>query len=91
MITLDLLGCLNNFKNRFDLNKYNLFKDSIFINVLANYKNDYFLKEIYDLIIETDYSIPIKYKMSVIILNLRSKIAGIKIIRKIYHIIFKNK
>lgn len=89
LITLDLLGKLDQFAERFDLNKYQKYKDSLFINVLANYKKDHFLKEIYNLVIETNYNIPIKYKIGAVLYQFRNKLAQIKIIRKIYRLIFK--
>lgn len=91
LITLDLLGGLDDFSNRFDLQKYRKHKDSIFINVLANYKKDHFLKEIHDLMIETNYQIPSKYKIRASLYKLRSRLARVKLIRLIYRFIFRNK
>lgn len=92
LITLDLLGELDNFSTRFDLNKYRKYKDSLFINVITNHKKDHFLQEIYDLMIETNYQIPSNYKIKASIYKLRNRLAQIQLFRKIYRFIFrKNK
>jgi hypothetical protein len=91
LITLDLLGKIEHYSNRFDLQKYRKHKDSIFINVLANYKKDHFLKEIHDLMIETNYQIPKKYKIKASLFKLRNRLARIQLIRVIYRFIFRNK
>lgn len=98
LITLDLLGELDNFSGRFDLYKYQKYKDLLFINVIVNHKSNHFLQEIYDLMIETDPHILKKYKTEVIVYKLKrivcklkNRIAQIKTIRKIYRFIFKNK
>lgn len=90
MITLDLLGKLDEYSNLFDVEKYKKYKKSLYISVLANYKRDHFMKEVYDLMIETNYKIPLNYKLGVLPYKLRYRLARINILRRLYHSLKKN-
>lgn len=90
MITLDLLGKLDEYSNLFDVEKYKKYKKSLYISVLANYKRDDFMKDVYDLMIETNYKIPLNYKLGVLPYKLRYRLARINILRRLYHSLKKN-
>lgn len=66
-------------------------KGHFILSVVANHKKNHSLQEIYDLMIETEYQIPTKYKIKASVYKLRNKLAQIKLIRIIYRFIFRNK
>lgn len=75
LFTLELLGCdLNPFKEIFDLEKYYCHKNEFILNVLVNNSTNIFYSEIYQLMKEKDYHIP---------LFLRFKSVLVKILRTI--------
>lgn len=91
LITLELLGIIDKYSNRFDLHKYQYQRTKIFVEVLANYKNNHFLNEIHDLMLEINYKVPLIYKIKAVFLVFRNKVAQIKMIRNAYRFFFRKK
>ncbi|MCK9499272.1 MAG: hypothetical protein M0Q45_07180 [Bacteroidales bacterium] len=89
IITLDLLGKLEQYSTLFDFNKYQKYKDSLYVEVLANYEKNHFYKDIYELMIETNPKTPNKYRNKVVIYKIKIKLSQIKVLRKIYSLLKK--
>lgn len=89
LITLDLLGKLDVFSSRFDLEKYKKNKDKVFCQVIEGHKRDHFLNEIYNLMKEVNFKIPFKYKVAVLLLKIKRLLARNEIIRVVYRFFLK--
>lgn len=63
-LTLDLLGCLDEYKEIFDIPQYYKTKDSYIKKVVVNKNNNSYNSELYDLMIEKHVDIPISVKLT---------------------------
>lgn len=63
LITLDFLGVLDKYSNRFDLDKYHKNKQTIMKNTYLKAPYDTFKKEILDLMLEKGFKIPFEWKI----------------------------
>lgn len=82
-ITLDLYGCLDEYKDCFDLPQYYKTRDKYIKKILALKKGDSFCADIYDLMIEKHYPIPMSAKVGAYWIRAKAVISGL--IRKIVH------
>lgn len=67
LLTLDVLGVLNDFADRFDIDKYKRLKNELLYDVCVNYEYDHFKKEIFMLMKERGYALAptMKFRLSV--------------------------
>ncbi len=57
LLALDFLGILDNYADRFDLNKYRQHRDDYIFEVFRDYREDPFKNELRDLILSTGYQL----------------------------------
>jgi len=74
ILTLDFLGVLDKYSNRFDLSKYEKMKSDLIIDVWLNYKSNHFKNEIFQLMKQKGYSLDLKMKLKYYRLLVRRKI-----------------
>jgi hypothetical protein len=79
-----MLGKLQNFSSRFDLKKYQELRKSIIINVLLHYKYNHFLREIYELMKQVDYNLPLSYKIEILYQRVVKQLLDKRVIKYIY-------
>ena len=84
LCTLDVLGSLNSFSERFDLEKYTKIRKKSIINIITTYKFDHWSREIYELMQEMSYSIPLTYRLIALITKMKIGVAKVKIVRLVY-------
>ena len=72
LMTLDLLGVLENYATRFDLKKYLKIRDSLFLDIILNHHVDHFKSEIYELMQETGFKLSSTYKWKLFIGKIKS-------------------
>ena len=89
LLTLDVLGYLDEFSGRFDLRKYANLRKNLIIKVLNTYKKNHYFNEIHDLMIEKNYHIPNKYRLQANILKIKVWLVSFKLIRFIYRSVIR--
>lgn len=63
LITLDVLGKLSEYEDIFDIDKYNVYKKIYTVKVVANSKNNLYYRDIYEMMIEEGFPLPILGKI----------------------------
>lgn len=82
-ITLDLLGCLEKYKNIFDLPQYYKSRNDYIKKILAYKKGDPLSADIYALMVEKRYAIPFSAKLGAYGIRARAVLKGL--MKKIIH------
>lgn len=84
LFTLDLLGEIDKFSSVFDLDAYYSKKHDYISHILANYKSDLFIKEIYDEMLKQNYKIPTDSKISAFNIKVNRNIKSVFVGKGIY-------
>lgn len=76
-LTLDLLGCLDDYKDIFDLPQYYKTRDGYIKKVLAYKNGDSIMDDIYKLMLEKQYPIPFSAKIGAYAIRLKAVLQGL--------------
>ena len=63
LVTLDIIGALNNYKNSFDLDEYYKNKEQYIFRIVSKQKKDLHFNEIYKYMIDNNIKVPSKFKV----------------------------